>query len=50
MPCGYGLAAALAESARLARVPAVAGSPAGRAGRVFAVDASSYSPGPGRGS
>lgn len=47
MPCGYGLEAALAESVALAGVPAVAGSPAGRAGRVFAVDASSYFSRPG---
>jgi iron complex transport system substrate-binding protein len=43
MPCGYGLAAARAEAAAiLPDLPAVADSPAGRAGRVFAVDANGY--------
>ncbi len=43
MPCGYGLDAARAEAqAILPGVPAVAESPAGRAGRVFAVDANGY--------
>lgn len=43
MPCGYDLAAARAEAAAiLLDLPAVAESPAGRAGRVFAVDANGY--------
>jgi iron complex transport system substrate-binding protein len=43
MPCGYDLAAARAEAAAiLPGVPAVTESPAGRAGRVFAVDANGY--------
>jgi iron complex transport system substrate-binding protein len=43
MPCGYDLAAARAEAAAiLPGVPAVAESPAGQAGRVFAVDANGY--------
>lgn len=43
MPCGYDLAAARAEAAAiLPGLPAVAESPAGKAGRVFAVDANGY--------
>ena len=43
MPCGYDLPAARAEAeAILPGLPAVAESPAGKAGRVFAVDANGY--------
>ncbi|HEY3238178.1 MAG TPA: cobalamin-binding protein, partial [Acidimicrobiia bacterium] len=43
MPCGYDLTAARAEAAAiLPDQPAVAKSPAGRSGRVFAVDANGY--------
>jgi iron complex transport system substrate-binding protein len=43
MQCGYGLAAARSEAAAvLPGLAAVAESPAGKAGRVFAVDANGY--------
>ncbi|MGH9042975.1 MAG: cobalamin-binding protein [Acidimicrobiia bacterium] len=43
MPCGYDLAAARAEAeAVLPGIPAVTGTPAWSAGRVFAVDANGY--------
>jgi iron complex transport system substrate-binding protein len=47
IPCGYGLSQALEQGRELLGVPEVAGSPAGRAGRVFAADASSYFSRPG---
>jgi iron complex transport system substrate-binding protein len=47
IPCGYGLAQALEQGSQLVRVPEVADSPAGRTGRVFAADASSYFSRPG---
>jgi len=47
IPCGYGLAQALEQGRELLAVPEVASSPAGRAGRVWAADASSYFSRPG---
>jgi iron complex transport system substrate-binding protein len=47
IPCGYGLDQALAQARELVTRPAVAASPAGRAGRVLAADASSYFSRPG---
>jgi iron complex transport system substrate-binding protein len=47
IPCGYGLAQALAQGRELRAVPEIASSPAGRAGRVLAADASSYFSRPG---
>jgi iron complex transport system substrate-binding protein len=47
MPCGMALSEAVAEAASLVRIPEVAGTPAGRAGAVFAVDASAYFSRPG---
>jgi iron complex transport system substrate-binding protein len=47
IPCGYGLTEALAQGRELLTVPEVASSPAGRAGRVLAADASSYFSRPG---
>jgi iron complex transport system substrate-binding protein len=47
IPCGYGLGPALEQARHLLAVPEIAGSPAGRAGRVLAADASSYFSRPG---
>jgi iron complex transport system substrate-binding protein len=47
MPCGMYLPEAAAEAESLLRVPELAETPAGRAGAVFAVDASSYFSRPG---
>ena len=47
IPCGYGLDQALAQARELVTRPEVAASPAGRAGRVLAADASSYFSRPG---
>ncbi len=47
IPCGYGLAQALEQGRELLAVPEVASSPAGRARRVWAADASSYFSRPG---
>jgi iron complex transport system substrate-binding protein len=47
IPCGYGLDQALAQAGELVTRPEVAASPAGRAGRVLAADASSYFSRPG---
>jgi iron complex transport system substrate-binding protein len=47
IPCGYGLEQALAQARELITRPEIAASPAGRAGRVLAADASSYFSRPG---
>jgi iron complex transport system substrate-binding protein len=47
MPCGYGLHDAIVQARALYDVPEIASSPAGRAERLFAVDASSYFSRPG---
>jgi iron complex transport system substrate-binding protein len=47
MPCGMYLPEAVAEADALLRVPELAETPAGRAGALFAVDASSYFSRPG---
>jgi iron complex transport system substrate-binding protein len=47
IPCGYGLDEAMAQARELVTRPEVAASPAGRAGRVLAADASSYFSRPG---
>jgi iron complex transport system substrate-binding protein len=47
MPCGMYLPEAEAEGAQVVRTPEVAETPAGRAGSVFAVDASSHFSRPG---
>jgi iron complex transport system substrate-binding protein len=47
MPCGYYLEDAQAEAERLFDQPEFAGTPAARAGAVFAVDASAYFSRPG---
>jgi iron complex transport system substrate-binding protein len=47
IPCGYGLDQALSQARELLTRPEVAASPAGRAGRVLAADASSYFSRPG---
>jgi iron complex transport system substrate-binding protein len=47
IPCGYGLDQALEQAHELITRPEVAASPAGRAGRVLAADASSYFSRPG---
>lgn len=47
MPCGYGLADALAQAPALWDEPAFAATPAARCGRVYATDASAYFSRPG---
>jgi iron complex transport system substrate-binding protein len=47
IPCGYGLDQALDQARELVTQPEIAASPAGRAGRVLAADASSYFSRPG---
>jgi iron complex transport system substrate-binding protein len=47
MPCGYSLAEAETEASALLDVPEFSATPAAEAGRVFAVDASSYFSRPG---
>jgi iron complex transport system substrate-binding protein len=47
MPCGYGLEAAREQAEELFEIEAFAGTPAARANRVIAVDASSYFSRPG---
>jgi iron complex transport system substrate-binding protein len=47
MPCGMYLPEAVSEAESLVRIPELAETPAGRAGAVFAVDASAYFSRPG---
>ncbi|MGH2748621.1 MAG: cobalamin-binding protein [Actinomycetota bacterium] len=47
MPCGYDLDGAVEQGALLSQVPELASTPAARAGRVYAVDASSFFSRPG---